>query len=175
MERGVKVKGSDETDPRAFDTDAVLVSQEEIEEQFGQVRAGSETPSERAGERAPRVHVSRKHGAGAAESWSGRDICPRMTQADCVHSKRLPLGVQGPHLIVITVHHRAPKVSELNKAINDIKSEHAFALHRKTTELMEELKQVSFGMLWTRRRDARNHRVSPEKETRVISMRWDAR
>lgn len=37
MERGVLTRGADEPDPRGFDTDAVLVSQEEIEEQFGQV------------------------------------------------------------------------------------------------------------------------------------------
>lgn len=37
MERGIQIKGADDPDPRAFDTDAVLVTQEEIEEQFGQV------------------------------------------------------------------------------------------------------------------------------------------
>lgn len=38
MERGIQIKGSDDPDPRAFDTDAVLVSQEEIEEQVGQAK-----------------------------------------------------------------------------------------------------------------------------------------
>lgn len=38
MERGIQIKGTDDPDPRMFDTDAVLVSQEEIEEQLGQVR-----------------------------------------------------------------------------------------------------------------------------------------
>lgn len=38
MERGIQIKGAEDPDPRAFDTDAVLVSQEEIEEQFAQVR-----------------------------------------------------------------------------------------------------------------------------------------
>lgn len=38
MERGIQIKGADDPDPRAFDTDAVLVSQEEIEEQFAQVK-----------------------------------------------------------------------------------------------------------------------------------------
>lgn len=37
MERGIQIKGAEDPDPRAFDTDAVLVSQEEIEEQFAQV------------------------------------------------------------------------------------------------------------------------------------------
>lgn len=37
MERGIQIKGAENPDPRMFDTDAVLVSQEEIEEQFGQV------------------------------------------------------------------------------------------------------------------------------------------
>lgn len=37
MERGIQIKGVEDPDPRAFDTDAVLVSQEEIEEQFAQV------------------------------------------------------------------------------------------------------------------------------------------
>lgn len=37
MERGIQIKGADDPDPRAFDVDGVLVSQEEIEEQFGQV------------------------------------------------------------------------------------------------------------------------------------------
>lgn len=41
MERGIQIKGAEDPDPRAFDTDAVLVSQEEIEEQFAQV---GETP-----------------------------------------------------------------------------------------------------------------------------------
>lgn len=39
MERGIQIKGAEDPDPRAFDTDAVLVSQEEIEEQFAQVIA----------------------------------------------------------------------------------------------------------------------------------------
>lgn len=69
MERGIQIKGADDPDPRAFDTDAVLVGQEEIEEQFAQV-------------------------------------------------------------------------AELNKTMEDMKSEHAFALHRKTAELLEDLKQV---------------------------------
>lgn len=38
MERGIQIKGTDDPDPRMFDTDAVLVSQEEIEEQLGQVK-----------------------------------------------------------------------------------------------------------------------------------------
>ena len=38
MERGIQIKGTNDPDPRMFDTDAVLVSQEEIEEQLGQVR-----------------------------------------------------------------------------------------------------------------------------------------
>lgn len=38
MERGIQIKGADDPDPRAFDIDGVLVSQEEIEEQFGQVQ-----------------------------------------------------------------------------------------------------------------------------------------
>ena len=38
MERGIQIKGTDDPDPRMFDTDAVLVSQEEIEEQLGQAR-----------------------------------------------------------------------------------------------------------------------------------------
>ncbi len=38
MERGIQIKGAEDPDPRAFDTDAVLVSQEEIEEQFAQVK-----------------------------------------------------------------------------------------------------------------------------------------
>lgn len=42
MERGIQIKGAEEPDPRAFDTDGVLVSQEEIEEQFGQVAFGCE-------------------------------------------------------------------------------------------------------------------------------------
>lgn len=29
--------------------------------------------------------------------------------------------------------------------MEDMKSEHAFALHRKTAELLDELKQVNFG------------------------------
>lgn len=37
MERGIQIKGAEDPDPRAFDTDAVLVGQEEIEEQFAQV------------------------------------------------------------------------------------------------------------------------------------------
>ena len=37
MERGIQIKGMENPDPRSFDIDAVLVSQEEIEEQFGQV------------------------------------------------------------------------------------------------------------------------------------------
>lgn len=40
MERGIQIKGADDPDPRAFDTDSVLVSQEEIEEQIGQARYG---------------------------------------------------------------------------------------------------------------------------------------
>lgn len=36
MERGIQIKGVEDPDPRAFDTDAVLVSQEEIEEQYAQ-------------------------------------------------------------------------------------------------------------------------------------------
>lgn len=69
MERGIQIKGVEDPDPRAFDTDAVLVSQEEIEEQFAQV-------------------------------------------------------------------------AELNKTMEDMKSEHVFALHRKTAELLDDLKQV---------------------------------
>ena len=31
---------------------------------------------------------------------------------------------------------------ELNKTMEDMKSEHAFAMHRKTAELLDDLKQV---------------------------------
>lgn len=41
------------------------------------------------------------------------------------------------------------QVAELNKAMEDMKSEHAFAMHRKTAELVEELKQVCFIVLPT--------------------------
>lgn len=34
------------------------------------------------------------------------------------------------------------QVADLNKIMEDMKSENAFALHRKTAELMDELKQV---------------------------------
>lgn len=54
MERGIQIKGAEDPDPRAFDTEAVLVSQEEIEEQFAQVNnkksvAGRPAPPERTG------------------------------------------------------------------------------------------------------------------------------
>lgn len=38
--------------------------------------------------------------------------------------------------------HQTKQVAELNKTMEDMKSEHAFALHRKTAELLDELKQV---------------------------------
>lgn len=34
------------------------------------------------------------------------------------------------------------QVAELNKAMEDMKSEHVFALHRKTAELLDDLKNV---------------------------------
>ncbi|CAM9454212.1 unnamed protein product, partial [Discosporangium mesarthrocarpum] len=69
MERGVEIRGTHDADPRSFDVDGVLVSQEDIEEQFGQV-------------------------------------------------------------------------TELKKTLEDLKSEHAFSLHRKAAEWMDDLKQA---------------------------------
>lgn len=37
-----------------------------------------------------------------------------------------------------------PQVAELNKTMEDMKSEHVFALHRKTAELLDDLKQVRY-------------------------------
>lgn len=75
MERGVQVRGSDETDPRAFDMDTVLVSQEEIEEHFGQVRGAIRASSTRD---------------VVGERLRGRRSCPPLGDARGASRRRCP-------------------------------------------------------------------------------------